>query len=212
MLFHRSGGGRGLGQSCWLVEHSLQVEGPLASGTVPVQAAWPSFPPNSLPAPELAHLCAQALGILLCLCWLLPNMPSPPFCQCRSCLHSSGTGAGTATMSSRYIPNDFAYNGRVALALVPSLAAACLIGGRPVITTLTLGCMVTYLMDAMQFREGAFTCSWLTWVSGRTCDTAGGLGPLHEHGHGMLGCMHVALRAGPAADQSPPKPQELIPH
>ena len=56
----------------------------------------------------------------------------------------------------RFTPGDFKYNGRVAMALGPSLLVAAAIGGRHVMGILTIGAMVWYIMDAMLLREGAF--------------------------------------------------------
>eukprot|EP00798_Chlamydomonas_sp_ICE-L_P021511 gene21511-28494_t len=64
--------------------------------------------------------------------------------------------------SKGYVPNDFQYNGRVALALVPCLAITASLGGHSVMVTLAVGFMISYMMDVMQYREGALTCSWLT--------------------------------------------------
>jgi hypothetical protein len=55
----------------------------------------------------------------------------------------------------RFTPGDFKYNGRVAMALGPSLAVAAAIGGRPVMGILTIGAMIWYIMDTMLLREGA---------------------------------------------------------
>jgi hypothetical protein len=45
----------------------------------------------------------------------------------------------------------------VAAALVPSLLVAAGLGGRGVMGIFTIGTMLWYIMDAMQYREGAFT-------------------------------------------------------
>jgi hypothetical protein len=57
----------------------------------------------------------------------------------------------------RFTPGSFRYNGRVALALLPAMLVAAVLGGRPVLATLTMGALMWYIMDAMQYREGAFT-------------------------------------------------------
>ncbi|KAG2447194.1 hypothetical protein HYH02_007936 [Chlamydomonas schloesseri] len=71
-----------------------------------------------------------------------------------------GTGASSST--TRFTPADFKYNGRVAAALLPCLLTVAAVGGASVLACLTVGAMVVYLMDALQYREGAFTCAWLT--------------------------------------------------
>jgi hypothetical protein len=62
-----------------------------------------------------------------------------------------------ASPSIRFGPGPFKYNGRVAAALVPSLLVAAGLGGRAVMGVFTIGTMLWYIMDAMQYREGAFT-------------------------------------------------------
>lgn len=59
--------------------------------------------------------------------------------------------------STRFAPNDFAYNFRVGMALVPALATAASICST-VVPVLAIGSMVSYIMDAMSYREGSFTC------------------------------------------------------
>jgi hypothetical protein len=64
----------------------------------------------------------------------------------------SAAGSGV-----RFTPGPFKYNGRVALALVPSLLVAAALGGRAVMGIFTIGTMLWYIMDSLQYREGAFT-------------------------------------------------------
>ncbi|KAG2493679.1 hypothetical protein HYH03_008193 [Edaphochlamys debaryana] len=71
-------------------------------------------------------------------------------------------GGGASVATTRFTPADFKYNGRVALALIPCLLTVATIGGLSVLACLTVGAMVVYLMDALQYREGAFSCAWLT--------------------------------------------------
>ncbi|WIA13369.1 hypothetical protein OEZ85_006949 [Tetradesmus obliquus] len=70
---------------------------------------------------------------------------------------SSSSGSGV-----RFAPGPFKYNGRVALALVPALLVAAGLGGRAVMGIFTIGTMLWYIMDAMQYREGAFSVGWGT--------------------------------------------------
>lgn len=67
----------------------------------------------------------------------------------------------------RFAPGNFKYNGRAALALVPSLIVAASMGGRPVMDILTIGAMIWYIMDALQYREGAFTVVSSSWSTVR---------------------------------------------
>eukprot|EP00955_Chlamydomonas_euryale_P042767 352421-Chlamydomonas_euryale.AAC.48 len=48
-------------------------------------------------------------------------------------------------MSSRFVPGNFQYNGPVALALGPALAVAAAVGGRPVMATLAIGAMISWV-------------------------------------------------------------------
>jgi hypothetical protein len=43
------------------------------------------------------------------------------------------------------------------MALVPALLVAAGLGGRAVMGIFTIGTMLWYIMDAMQYREGAFS-------------------------------------------------------
>lgn len=64
--------------------------------------------------------------------------------------------------STRFVANSFQYNGRVALALLPSLAVLALLGGQQVLAILSIGCMLAYIMDALTYREGALAAAWAT--------------------------------------------------
>lgn len=62
-----------------------------------------------------------------------------------------------ASTGVRFTPGPFKYNGRVAAALVPALLVSAGLGGRAAMGIFTIGTMLWYIMDAMQYREGAFT-------------------------------------------------------
>eukprot|EP00887_Chlorella_sp_A99_P005591 scaffold1.g5591.t1 len=65
--------------------------------------------------------------------------------------------------SSRFAPSaGFLHNGRVALALIPSLGVLASFGGGLVAAALLVGAMGTYILDAMNYKEGAFGAVWLT--------------------------------------------------
>lgn len=70
----------------------------------------------------------------------------------------SGAGGG----STRFAPNTFQYNGRIAAALLPCLAVAALLGGQPVLAIFSVGAMLAYIMDALTYREGALAAAWAT--------------------------------------------------
>ncbi|KAJ9506464.1 hypothetical protein QJQ45_019460, partial [Haematococcus lacustris] len=63
---------------------------------------------------------------------------------------------------SRYVPNDFAHNLRVACGLVPCLVIGGAVGGTSVIIALAVGAAACFFMDQMQYREGSFTACWAT--------------------------------------------------
>ncbi len=72
-------------------------------------------------------------------------------------MHSSQMSASGGQHGVRFTPGPFKHNARVAAALVPSMLVAAGLGGRLVMGILTIGAMIWYTMDAMQFREGAFS-------------------------------------------------------
>jgi len=67
-------------------------------------------------------------------------------------------------MSSKtgYTPNTFQYNIQTACALVPALLVLAGFGGQIVMGTFLVGSMITYILDAMQYREGSFAALWVT--------------------------------------------------
>lgn len=75
-------------------------------------------------------------------------------------------GAGSVSSSgpaSRFEAHPFQYNGRVACALVPCVLVLLGAGGILVVTTLVAGLMLSYLLDALQFRRGAFVAIWVSF-------------------------------------------------
>ncbi|PSC73750.1 no exine formation 1 [Micractinium conductrix] len=70
--------------------------------------------------------------------------------------------APSGSSSARFTPHQFRYNGRVALTLLPSLGVLAGYGGTAVAAALALGLMSTYILDALRYKEGAFTAAWLT--------------------------------------------------
>ncbi|KAI3433444.1 hypothetical protein D9Q98_003258 [Chlorella vulgaris] len=77
-----------------------------------------------------------------------------------------GNGASLGRSSStRFAPHDFRYNGRVAMALLPSLVVLAAYGGNAVSAALAVGLMSTYILDALRYKEGAFMASWITMGS-----------------------------------------------
>lgn len=60
----------------------------------------------------------------------------------------------------RFTPNSFQYNGRVAAAMVPCAIFLLGIGGKPVLATLTVGLMLAYILDSLNFKQGAMFAIW----------------------------------------------------
>ncbi|KAJ0046957.1 hypothetical protein Pint_05593 [Pistacia integerrima] len=67
--------------------------------------------------------------------------------------------------NSRFSPTSFAHNGRIALALVPCGAFLLDLGGTPVVATLTLGLMISYIIDSLNFKSGAFFGVWSSLIA-----------------------------------------------
>lgn len=61
---------------------------------------------------------------------------------------------------TRFAPNAFQYNGRVAIAIVPCVVLLLGVGGKPVLATLTVGLMVSYILDSLQLKQGAMFGVW----------------------------------------------------
>uniref|UniRef100_A0A7N0U9B0 No exine formation 1 n=1 Tax=Kalanchoe fedtschenkoi TaxID=63787 RepID=A0A7N0U9B0_KALFE len=82
----------------------------------------------------------------------------------RSTNRSSRSLTGAAG-SSRFSPSSFAHNARVSIALVPCAAFLLDLGGTPVIATLTVGLMVAYILDSLNFKSGSFFTVWFSLLS-----------------------------------------------
>ncbi|CAB4263901.1 unnamed protein product [Prunus armeniaca] len=92
-----------------------------------------------------------------------PN-PSLSHSPSDSVFNNGGGGPSRSLKNSRFSPSTFAHNARIAVALVPCAAFLIDLGGTPVIATLTLGLMVSYIVDALNFKSGAFFGVWLSLV------------------------------------------------
>lgn len=79
-------------------------------------------------------------------------------------LSSSFGDPSRSVKNSRFSPASFAHNPRIAIALVPCAAFLVDLGGTPVIATLTLGLMISYIVDSLSFKSGAFFGVWLSLI------------------------------------------------
>ncbi|XP_061989600.1 uncharacterized protein LOC133708162 [Rosa rugosa] len=77
---------------------------------------------------------------------------------------SNGAAASRSLKNSRFTAAAFAHNARMAVALVPCAAFLLDLGGTPVVATLTLGLMISYIIDALNFKSGAFFGVWFSLV------------------------------------------------
>ncbi|XAR64327.1 hypothetical protein NMG60_11024623 [Bertholletia excelsa] len=67
--------------------------------------------------------------------------------------------------NSRFSPASFVHNARIAIALVPCAAFLLDLGGTPVLATLTLGLMIAYILDSLNFKPGSFFAVWFSLLS-----------------------------------------------
>ncbi|KAL5733837.1 hypothetical protein ACOSP7_031698 [Xanthoceras sorbifolium] len=74
-------------------------------------------------------------------------------------------GNGRSLKNSRFSPSSFAHNARIAIALAPSAAFLLDLGGAPVLATLTLGLMISYIIDSLNFKSGAFFGVWMSLIA-----------------------------------------------
>ncbi|KAJ8759383.1 hypothetical protein K2173_006903 [Erythroxylum novogranatense] len=73
--------------------------------------------------------------------------------------------SSSSSSRSRLSPSSFTHNARIAIALVPAAAFLLDLGGAPVIATLTLGLMIAYILDSLNFKSGAFFGVWFSLVA-----------------------------------------------
>ncbi|KAI3942997.1 hypothetical protein MKW98_005509 [Papaver atlanticum] len=69
------------------------------------------------------------------------------------------------SVSNRFSPSSFIHNQRIAIALVPSALFLLDLGGTPVIATLTLGLMVSYILDSMSLKSASFFGVWFSLIA-----------------------------------------------
>ncbi|CAI9093100.1 OLC1v1028515C1 [Oldenlandia corymbosa var. corymbosa] len=107
--------------------------------------------------------------------------PSPNYSPSTSSSHtrarsaSTGGGAGgsspfqsrslKSSSTSRFSPSSFVHNARIAVALVPCAVFLIDLGGTPVIATLTLGLMLAYILDSLNFKPGSFFAVWFSLIA-----------------------------------------------
>ncbi|KAK9076237.1 hypothetical protein SSX86_004570 [Deinandra increscens subsp. villosa] len=82
--------------------------------------------------------------------------------------YTNGSGGGNRRSSSlknsRFAPSSFVHNARIAIALVPCAAFLLDLGGTPVVAVLTLGLMIAYILDSLNFKSGSFFAVWFSLI------------------------------------------------
>ena len=72
------------------------------------------------------------------------------------------TSSSRSLKNSRSSATSFAYIARIAIALIPCAAFLLDLGGTAVLATLTVGLMVSYILDSLNFKPAAFFSVWLS--------------------------------------------------
>ncbi|KAK2973823.1 hypothetical protein RJ640_011751 [Escallonia rubra] len=78
---------------------------------------------------------------------------------------NSGPARGRSLNNSRFSPSSFVHNARIAVALVPVATFLLDLGGTPVVAALTLGLMISYILDSLNFKSGSFFAVWFSLLS-----------------------------------------------
>ncbi|XP_018841626.1 uncharacterized protein LOC109006713 [Juglans regia] len=88
-----------------------------------------------------------------------PNPSSNPIFSSSS----SPPPSSRSLKNSRFSPSAFVFNARIAIALVPCAVIILDLGGTSIVlATLTLGLMVSYILDSLNFKPGAFFAVWFS--------------------------------------------------
>ncbi|CAF1884148.1 unnamed protein product [Brassica napus] len=79
--------------------------------------------------------------------------------------HMTRNSPSRSNAPPRFSPSSFAYNARIATALVPCAAFLLDLGGAPVIATLTIGLLISYVVDSLSVKLGAFFGIWMSLLA-----------------------------------------------
>ncbi|KAK8603353.1 hypothetical protein V6N13_085542 [Hibiscus sabdariffa] len=94
-----------------------------------------------------------------------PDPNTVPNLNSNSSFPSSSSSSSRSLKHSRFSPSSFAHNARLAIALVPCAAFLLDLCGTAVVAILTLGLMVAYIVDSLNFKSGAFFGVWFTLIA-----------------------------------------------
>ncbi|WOL00476.1 hypothetical protein Cni_G09189 [Canna indica] len=94
-----------------------------------------------------------------------PN-PNPILRPSPSATSSSAAGSSSSISKNRLLSAPpFSHNARLALALVPAGAFLLDIGGAPVLTILSIGLLLAYLLDSLRLKSAAFFAVWASLIA-----------------------------------------------
>ncbi|KAJ4973074.1 hypothetical protein NE237_006248 [Protea cynaroides] len=83
-----------------------------------------------------------------------------------SSININNRSSGSRSLKNpRFSPSSFLHNPRIAVALVPCAAFLLDLGGTPVVATLTLGLMIAYILDSLNFKSGSFFGVWFSLIA-----------------------------------------------
>ncbi|KAL6567916.1 hypothetical protein OROGR_001584 [Orobanche gracilis] len=91
--------------------------------------------------------------------------PSPSTSSSYGATASINRRASSSMTNSRLSHFSFVHNARIAVALVPSAAFLLDLGGAPVVAILTVGLMVAYIFDSINFKSGSFFAVWFSLIA-----------------------------------------------
>ncbi|KAL2559972.1 no exine formation 1 [Forsythia ovata] len=92
-----------------------------------------------------------------------PN-PSPSSSSSSFYYGSTNSRRSSSIKNSRFSPSSFFHNARIAIALVPCAVFLLDLGGTPVVATLTVGLMIAYILDSINFNSGSFFAVWFALI------------------------------------------------
>ncbi|KAF8390758.1 hypothetical protein HHK36_025285 [Tetracentron sinense] len=78
---------------------------------------------------------------------------------------STSSSSARSFKNPRFSPSSFIHNPRIAIALVPCAAFLLDLGGTPVVATLTLGLMIAYILDSLNFKSASFFGVWFSLIA-----------------------------------------------
>ncbi|KAF6143632.1 hypothetical protein GIB67_012431 [Kingdonia uniflora] len=78
---------------------------------------------------------------------------------------SPNRSSSSSSTNPRFALSSFLHNARIAVALVPCALFLLDLGGTPVALTVTLGLMISYILDSLSFRYASFFGVWFTLIA-----------------------------------------------